>query len=92
MIYTFLVLIFGVYLGQEYPQIPSIKTTVQIFVANFNKVDEQETDLNLNEQSDPIRVNIVPKRRKYNSLPLWISNWFSSSESESETFVHEKTE
>lgn len=89
MIYTFLVLMFGIYLGQEYPQIPSVKTTVQVFIANLNKeevMNVEETE----EQGSSIKMNFVPKRQ-YNSLPLWISNWFSSVGSSQET-VHEKSE
>lgn len=86
MLYTFFVLMFGIYLGQEYPQIPSVKTTVQTLIEKFGNENEltqassNQQQFNQEEQSSSGAFEriIVPKRN-YRSLPIWISSWWSSS-------------
>lgn len=91
MLYTFFVLMFGIYLGQEYPQIPSVKITVENFI---ERLKEKENDQVQNTRSERLQESgsasfemvVAPKRRSgYYSLPIWISNWWSSQESLQET-------
>lgn len=107
MLYTLFVLTFGIYLGQEYPQIPSIKTTVQMCIEKLgkeetsNKSSEQSASDSLNTEKSSSSTGaferiIVPKRN-YTSLPIWVSHWWSSSEENSDESQelqesHEKTE
>lgn len=113
MIYTFLVLIFGIYIGQEYPQIPSIKSTCKVIIENLNKVTEDNGRFDIynnndndndnenenkreyeNEKydEDKIEMKIVPIKRNYYSLPLWISDWWSSYKLDTTEIEHEKLE
>lgn len=99
MIYTFIVLMFGIYLGQEYPQIPSVKFTFKTMMANLNKlsdVDERtqstnEYNVNDNDENsfgnDNIQIKITPTKRHY-SLPLWFSSWWTSDNNSE----HEKSD
>lgn len=94
MFYTLFVLLFGVYIGQEYPQIPSVKSTFNIFIENLNKLTDdnenessswqKKNDDNTGENGNPlgnenVKMRFGPIRRPYYSLPIWISNWWSGS-------------
>lgn len=107
MFYTLFVLLFGVYIGQEYPQIPSVKSTLNILMENLNKVSDDEqnveqptntnSDTNNNLGNENVRMRYGPIRRPYYSLPFWVSNLWSSSLNSSESSTtsnsdHEKTE
>lgn len=101
MFYTLAVLFFGIYLGQEYPQIPNVKITFQIMVANLNKMGENENVVETNRNveneeqrqgNENIEMKYFPVRKGYYSLPIWVTNWWSSSSTTSSDFEEEQQE
>ncbi len=96
MFYTLAVLFFGIYLGQEYPQIPSVKIGFQILVANLNKSGDENVDVNEVQENkqenennlgnENVGIKYFPiKQHKYYSLPIWFSNWWNWSGSQEYT-------
>ena len=85
MFYSVFVFLLGIYIGQEYKGIPSVKSSFQVLMEHLNKLSEEETQVagNTDDDNYNIQPRFTPIKKPYYSLPEWFSGWWSGSSSRS---------